>query len=223
MTLARWIVRPLYWALFWPRVYGRDNLLEFRRGAVVLASNHIHPLDAATLGVLGARNLHFLSKADLGQGAIGLLFRHFDLIFVDRDVTNNAVSAAEKYLRRGMAVAIFPEGTCSTERKQPDELLPFKYGAVKMALATGAPIVPMGIAGNYRPFSRLQVRFGRPLYFAKNLSLDEANERLRDAVAQLLEQSSLKVRKIPGRPAKNPSKDPPILDQKFKSKEKRNG
>lgn len=63
----------------------------------------------------------------------------------DRDSGARALLRARRYLERGMPVMLFPEGTRS---RSPDgRLLPFKPGAFKLALETGAPILPIAVHG----------------------------------------------------------------------------
>jgi 1-acyl-sn-glycerol-3-phosphate acyltransferase len=110
-----------------------------------------------------------------------------------------------------MAIGLFPEGTRKPKFKQPHQLLPFKFGAVKMAQTSGAPIIPMAISGRYRLFSRPCIRFGKAIIVKKSDPFEAANERLRDAIVKLLSLDGVKADKLPGRPARNPSQSPPLL------------
>gem|GEM_PF-143997 len=210
MTIVRLTVGPVFFFLFWPRVIGRENLKKYKKGAVILASNHTFELDVASMAAPTPRNLHFLAKAELSRGPLGWFFWRFGLIFVDRDATNGSVQTAAKFLRNGMAVGIFPEGT--TRFKKKNELLPFKSGAVRMAAETGAPILPLAISGRYIPFGlgRLTIRFGQPIFVKKKDDSEKANEILRNAIAELLKKDGVKVVKLAGRPSRNPSKAPPV-------------
>ena len=82
---------------------------------------------------------------------------------------------------------MFPEGT---RNKTKEFLLPFKFGAVKMAQETGATIVPFGIAGDYIKGGKgnLTVTFGKPFKIGKDDDLEKANEKLRNEVGKLMKQ-----------------------------------
>ena len=81
-------------------------------------------------------------------------------------------------------IGIFPEGT----RNKESGLLPFKFGAVKMASATGKMIVPCVITGKYKVFkSDLKVRFGKPIDIS-DMDLEKANELLRNKMLEMLEE-----------------------------------
>ena len=94
-------------------------------------------------------------------------------------------SAGVAYLNNDEIVGIFPEGT---RNKDCESLLPFKFGAVKMAKVTGKKIVPCVITGSYKIFSRnLKVRFGKAIDI-KSMSLEDANEFLRNTMLKMLEE-----------------------------------
>jgi 1-acyl-sn-glycerol-3-phosphate acyltransferase len=70
-------------------------------------------------------------------------------ISLDRGDTASATAVMAKsrrYLEDGMSVMIFPEGT----RSEDGKLLPFKPGAFKLAVETGAPVLPIAVSGSAR-------------------------------------------------------------------------
>jgi 1-acyl-sn-glycerol-3-phosphate acyltransferase len=86
----------------------------------------------------------------------------------DRAAARQSFAAAERRLRSGGSILLFPEGTRATA----DVLLPFKRGGFLLALRTGLPIVPVGIRGTraVQPRGRrsiqpgtVEVRFGEPI------------------------------------------------------------
>jgi 1-acyl-sn-glycerol-3-phosphate acyltransferase len=90
----------------------------------------------------------------------------------DRAAARQSFAAAERRLRSGGSILLFPEGTRATA----DVLLPFKRGGILLALRTGLPIVPVGIRGTraVRPRGRrsiqpgtVEVRFGKPIAVAE--------------------------------------------------------
>lgn len=94
-----------------------------------------------------------------------------------------ARAKAEEALKNGKIIGIFPEGTTL---KKKGELLPFKYGAVSMAQKANVPIIPFAIIGNYKPFSRVKIVYGKPLNI-QSLTLEEANKLLRSKVIELID------------------------------------
>jgi 1-acyl-sn-glycerol-3-phosphate acyltransferase len=124
---------------------GRDQL-RLSRG-VLVAANHVSLYDFLSTGwfVHGAgRPARFLAKASLFRiPLIGFVFRHADQIPVHRAMSTavDALASAERALMRGECVVVYPEGTLT---KDPD-LWPMrgKTGLVRLALATGAPVIPL--------------------------------------------------------------------------------
>jgi 1-acyl-sn-glycerol-3-phosphate acyltransferase len=77
---------------------------------------------------------------------------------VDRGAGDRgAFSRGEQLLRGGAVVGIFPQGTCL-----PYRVRPWHRGAAKLALRTGAPIVPVCIVGSERALRPGKPRLGLP-------------------------------------------------------------
>jgi 1-acyl-sn-glycerol-3-phosphate acyltransferase len=129
-------------------VAGAENVP--RSGGVVLACNHISPLDALFVGVTAyscGRHLRVLTKDSLFRHRIvGPLLRTMKQIPVDRDAGAAGLESAVETLRSGEAVLVFPEATLS----RSFELKEFKTGAVRMACSAGVPVVPMAQWGQQR-------------------------------------------------------------------------
>jgi 1-acyl-sn-glycerol-3-phosphate acyltransferase len=127
--------------------------LRVGRG-VVLVSNHESFADIVVLLANVPLPVRFLAKRSVFNVPIlGWSIRAAGFIPVDRgDRTRSGatVDAALDRLARGRSLVIFPEET----RTRTGELLPFKKGAALLALKSGAPILPVGIAGTRRVLPR---------------------------------------------------------------------
>ena len=124
-------------------------------GPVIVAANHESLLDPPLLALVAPRPLHFLAKVELWRyppgawlmdalGGIPIRRDRRDLLSVDR---------AEQLLRAGESVAIFPQGNVQGG--------PWTRGAARLALATGAPLVPVTIIGTRQALSRGRIRFSK--------------------------------------------------------------
>jgi 1-acyl-sn-glycerol-3-phosphate acyltransferase len=136
-----------------------------RDGPVILAANHISNADAVILGAwltksLG-RRIHWLGKKEMFDWpVVGYVARNGGIHPVDRAAADvDAFRTAERVLREGHVLMIFPEGT----RSPTGELQKPKDGLAMLALRTGAPIVPIGISNTDRvwPKGKLLPRPGR--------------------------------------------------------------
>lgn len=139
-----------------------------RRGPVLLACNHLGWLDGPLLAVT-PRPAHALSKDELFRGRTGALLRATGQVpLARRHVDPRAVRTSLAVLRAGGVVVIFPEG----ERGLGD-VRHAKRGLAYLAMATGAPVVPVAVLGTRtgtesieaRPprGRRLDVVFGEPV------------------------------------------------------------
>jgi len=180
-------------------------------GGVLFASNHQSWNDVQVLGAACPRRLRFLAKAMFREWPV---LRHLielsDSPFIKRGGDSAGMASAVEALRSGKALAIFPEGTIPGEEKimrQDVEaetgLLRGHTGAVRLAIAAKAPIIPVGVSGtglSFPPevYPRLEileapknvpvvVRFGEPMTFEELYDKEElTREELREATNRLM-------------------------------------
>lgn len=144
--LSAAVVFPIVSAIARLRVYSAQNVPQ--TGPFILAPNHYSELDPVIVGVavykLG-RAPHFLAKASLFRlPVVGRALRAMGHVPVERAGRNRsgiALRDARSLAERGHCVIVYPEGTLT---RDPD-LWPMrgKTGAVRLALESGLPIVPM--------------------------------------------------------------------------------
>ena len=173
-TISRFIAYYFFWFPFVKEIKCMKNI---PKEGCIIASNHASYLDPPILGFIVSQKLnkkvHYLAKIEL--------FRHFfsravykllEAIPVDREKRDKSwIKTAKKYIRNGHIVGIFPEG----ERSKDNKLGKGKTGAVRLALAAKAPIVPVGIKGTYdlwpinKKFPKIKkivrINIGKPIYY----------------------------------------------------------
>ena len=213
MTVLRPLAHTVYRILFPSRIEGLENYTSLPPDQpLIITCNHIGHHDPILLIARINRNLHFLAKAELLDGPFGWFFRHLGLVRVNRDVTGSGLKEAEKYLKDRQIIAVFPEGTIKF--KKTNELLPFKYGAVRLAQRTGAPILPVAIAGRPRPFyyRHCRIQVGPSYHINRTADIDRETHRLEQITLKLMRQAGVAdARLLPGRPARNPGHEKPIV------------
>jgi 1-acyl-sn-glycerol-3-phosphate acyltransferase len=182
-------------------VQGLDHVP--RDAGAVLAFNHHSYLDFIMVAWAPVRRLkrpvRFLAKREIWASRwVGWLVRWAEAVPVDRGSTQaraGAFDAAAAALRNGDLVAVAPEQTISPSF----DLLPLRTGAVRMAQLSGAPLVPAVGWGSQRiatkgrrvriaPGTPIVIRYGEPLFVAPDEDPAEATERLRTAMAELLDE-----------------------------------
>jgi len=128
-------------------------------GPVVLAANHESILDPWFLGTVTPRQVHYLTKSELFRNPVVKHVLHgLGCIPVRRQGDlGRAADAANIMLERGEVVGVFPQGTCLPFRERP-----FRRGAARLALAAGAPLVPVLLVATERALQPRTHRVGFP-------------------------------------------------------------
>ncbi|MGN8027282.1 lysophospholipid acyltransferase family protein [Microbacterium sp. 22242] len=174
--LGRLILAPLARLVYRPRVEGRANVPK--TGPIIVASNHLSFIDSIAIPVAAPRRVHFLAKSSYFEGTgfkgrlVASFMRAVGAIPVRRGAGQAALDALDEQRRlldEGLAVALYPEGTRSTDGR----LYKGRTGAAFLALQTGALVVPVGVIGTDKAMpvganmpklgTRVTIRFGEPL------------------------------------------------------------
>jgi 1-acyl-sn-glycerol-3-phosphate acyltransferase len=166
--IVRAIVQPVFHLYFRMRRLGMEHVP--RTGPVIFAANHRSFLDPFVIGTLTRRPVYYVAKKELfAHPVAGWLLNRLGAFPIDRGAGDQqAMDTARRVLERGDCVVIFPEGT----RKRPGPLGMPRRGVGRLALQTGAPVVPVAVFGTeavrngwrIRPH-RVSLRCGRALRF----------------------------------------------------------
>ncbi|MGZ4297049.1 MAG: lysophospholipid acyltransferase family protein [Solirubrobacteraceae bacterium] len=140
---VRAVARATLRAWFRMRVSGLEHVPS--DGPAILAPNHKNFLDPFFIGIATRRPVRYMAKSELFRGALGWLFLRLGAFPVRRgEADAQAIETARAILSAGGVVVVFPEGT---RIEAPDALGLPHHGAGRLALETGAPIVPAAISG----------------------------------------------------------------------------
>ncbi|KAA0023835.1 lysophospholipid acyltransferase family protein [Antrihabitans cavernicola] len=176
------LIGPVLWVLGRPTVEGAQHIPS--SGPVILAGNHLTFVDSLYLPLVVRRRITFVAKSEYftGTGIRGALNRWFykavGQVPIDRsggDGATGALSAATRILAAGGIWGIYPEGTRSPDGR----LYKGKTGVMRVALATGAPVIPVVISGteSVNPRGRRGWRLGRVhIAFCEPLDLSRYRE-----------------------------------------------
>lgn len=178
-----WLILKIFWRM---EIIGIENLPQ--SGGLIIASNHVSYLDPAVLAASLNRKIYFITKKEVFKnGFISFILKNLNAISVDRENVNIlAFKKIINILREEKVLGIFPEGTRSSD----GELQELKLGAIKIAMKTGVPILPVGIIGTHKIYPRgvkfpiffkhkIIVKYGAPQYLDKL--------KLRDKIYQMEE------------------------------------
>ena len=156
-----------------------------KEGAYILCCNHINYFDAAAIVLFNKRKVNFVAKEDLFEyEALRWLGHLFDAIPIKRDMQDiEAMKRCLKVLKNGELLGIFPEGT----RKGMEKNVKAKNGAAFMAIKSKAKVIPIGIHGTFKPFSKVYVNYGQPIDLSQydKEQLDEATDKIMQDIIML--------------------------------------
>ena len=195
-----------------PRITGREHIPK--TGGVIIAGNHLAVADSFVVPLVIPRKVAFLGKSEYVTGtglrgrATAFFFRSIGMVPVNRGAASAASAAVDivsENVNNGIAFGIYPEGTRSPDGR----LYKGRTGVAKVALATGAPVVPVAVIGTdklnpvgsamWRPH-RIDIRFGKAMEFSRydGLAGDRWAERaivdqIMSAIAELSEQEYVDV------------------------------
>jgi 1-acyl-sn-glycerol-3-phosphate acyltransferase len=190
-------VSPTLRAVFRPEVQGAHNVP--RTGGVIIAGNHVSFADEVFTPLAARRQVFYLAKAEYFDTpgprgrAMAAVFEGLGQVPVHREVARSAAASVElcvDLLRQGRAFGIYPEGT----RSRDGRLYKFRTGVARIALRTGAPVVPVGLVGTddvLPPGSKrwrrqpVAVRFGAPMDFSGRPEDERSARKLREITEEI--------------------------------------
>lgn len=196
--LKNFVLGPILNILFRPWVRGAENVPK--KGAAILASNHLSFVDSIFLPLKLRRQVTFLAKSDYftGSGVKGALIRWFfkatGQLPIDRSggkASEDSLNTGLGVLERGLLLGIYPEGT-----RSPDaNLYRGRTGIARMVLEAKVPVVPVAmidtekvqpIGQKYPRIHRVGVAIGEPLDFSRFAGMEGERVVLRAVTDQIV-------------------------------------
>lgn len=200
LIIKNFILGPILNILFRPWIRGGENIPK--RGAAILASNHLSFVDSIFLPLKVRRPVTFLAKSDYftGKGLKGALVRWFFKSTGQLPIDRSGGKASEDSLNTGLGVlerklllGIYPEGTRSPDGK----LYRGRTGIARMVLEARVPVVPVGmidtdkvqpLGSKYPKIHRVGVRVGEQLDFSRFAGMEGERVVLRAVTDQIVYQ-----------------------------------
>ena len=177
--------------------YGAENVPN---GALILAPNHASFMDHFFTGAFVRRHIQFMAKSQLfGRHPMSWIYNHGGVFPVRRGYADEeAFTTAFTILGRGGTIGMYVEGGRSRNGQVGKEARP---GIGRLALESGAAVVPVAILGSHQVrnwkrlrFPKVVVRYGRPIRFERiehstreqqQRAADEILRRIRELHAEL--------------------------------------
>ncbi|HET6214090.1 MAG TPA: lysophospholipid acyltransferase family protein [Micromonosporaceae bacterium] len=201
------LVGPAMRVLFRPQVSGAGHVPA--SGPVILAANHLSFMDSIVLPLAVRRRVTFPAKIEYfrGRGLRGVIVRLFfagtGQVPLDRSGGRSALASLDSgadILRAGGVFGIYPEGTRSPDGR----LHRGKVGVARLALTTGASVVPVALLnldeiqppGHRLPrIRRVRICFGEPLDFSRYAGL----QRDRHIARAVTDEIMYEIMRLSGR------------------------
>ncbi|HXQ88901.1 MAG TPA: lysophospholipid acyltransferase family protein, partial [Solirubrobacterales bacterium] len=167
-TLVRILITLPTLLLYRVRAIDRENVPK--SGALILVPNHFSQMDHFFVGLYLRRKIRFMAKSQLfGPPVLTYIYKHGGVFPIRRGHHDEeAIETARILVEQGEMLLIYAEGGRSRSQRLGEP----KPGIGRIALETGAPIVPVAIHGSERArqwkrfrFPRVTVQFGEPLSF----------------------------------------------------------
>ena len=191
------IVKPIMLGLYRIKVEGLENVPK--KGAAIIAANHLSFLDSFFIPlVIKRRKMTYLAKADYFKSwKTSWFFKSVGQISCEREggsKSQQSLEIALDVLKGGHLLGIYPEGT-----RSPDGYLyRGRTGVARLALASGAPVIPVGLVGTEdvmpkdkklpRLWGRVKVtvKIGKPLDFSRFAGQEQDRFALRSVTDEIV-------------------------------------
>lgn len=174
------------------KIIGKENVPK--EGPLMFCGNHRTYLDPPLIVVTAGRDMRFMAKEELRKNPLfAFLGFLFEGIYVKRDEKDiSALKAALKTLKDGKCIGLFPEGTRNGLEKNDGKV---KNGAAYMALKTNSKVVPIGIVGPAKPFTKNAIIYGKPLDFSEYATSKKIDKEVEDKVSDMIMDEIIKLSK----------------------------
>ena len=190
------------------RVSGRQHAR--RRGAFILAANHISHFDPPIIATVVPRKVDWMAMAEFfPYPVLGHILRAIECFPADRHrADRKTIRTAIERLERGRIVGMFPEGGIRDGAASLLEGAPLRPGVSTLAHIAGVPIVPCVIFGSdrlyakhrWRPWNRapIWIGFGEPVSPQTGLSKAEARAQTEANLAEAFRKLSTEMQNVFG-------------------------
>jgi len=164
-------------------------------GAVILAPNHFSFMDHFLIGCSIRRKVRFMAKSQLFKGPMQFIYTHGGVFPVRRGARDEETFiTAETILARGGAVAMYCEGGRSRTGKVAEQA---KRGIGRLALETGAPVVPIAIYGSSHIRNWKRLRFPKvTIQYGDAIRWEPTEHPTREQQQAVADQVLVEIRRL---------------------------
>ena len=169
--IVKFILKMLVIIVYRPKIVGTENIEEGK--PALICPNHVHALDSVVIVLMNKRTIRVLAKESLFKNPflrwLASIFGVYPVKQGNKSMESMKISL--KLLKNNELLLIFPEGTRNGMAKGVKP----KEGAIKLAARASVPIIPVGVQGSFKPFTKVKVNIGKSISY--NLSKEELNDK----------------------------------------------
>ena len=164
-------------------------------GAVILAPNHFSFMDHFLMGCYIRRKVRFMAKSQLFSGPMQFVYTHGGVFPVRRGARDEEMFVTAKaILKRGGAITMYCEGGRSRTGKLAEQA---KRGIGRLALETGAPVVPIAIYGSSRIRNWKRLQFPKvTIQYGDALRWDPIADPTREQQQAVADEILIEIRRL---------------------------
>lgn len=179
----RFICKMLAIIIYRPKVIGKENIPK--EGNAILCANHVHFLDSVIIVVMTKRKVNALAKEELFSNPFKWVAKIFGIYPIKRgNADMGAIKTALKLMKNGELLLIFPEGTRNGLAKGKKA----KKGAIVIAASSDSPIIPIGVQGSFKPFTKVTLNIGKPISYTEYKEEIKDKEKMNELTENLMEK-----------------------------------
>ncbi len=187
--IFKFIFKIITIIIYRPKIIGAENVPK--EGNAIICANHVHFWDSVVIIVMLKRKVNVLAKEELFKPKFNKWFAGVIGAYpVKRGTADlGAVKTSLKLMENKELLLVFPEGTRNGVAKGKKA----KKGSVMIAATSESPIIPIGVQGTFKPFTKVTLNIGNPIDYStyKNETKDKAKM---DELAQELMTEIIKLR-----------------------------
>lgn len=171
---VKWCVKVFTLILFRVKTYGQENIEKDK--PYIMCANHTSNWDPPILYTATKREMYMMAKEELFKNKfIYWLAGKTNIFPVKRGKKDiESIKKSLKILNENKILAIFPEGTRNGIKKNGK----IQNGPAYLSARTGVEVIPVRIEGNFKPFTKVRIYYGKPLDFSKYQSKKPEKEIL---------------------------------------------
>lgn len=191
-VIVSFLIRTYCKIVYRVKIIGKENIPQ--DGNLLFCGNHRTYLDPPLIIVTAGRYMRFLAKEELKKNPLfAFLGFLYDGIFVKRDEKDiGPLKIALRTLKDGECVGLFPEGTRNGLEKNDGKV---KNGAAYLALKTNSKVIPIGIVGPAKPFTKNAIIYGKPLDFSEYATNKKIDKEIENKVSEIIMNEIIKLSK----------------------------